>query len=52
MIESATYKQIVNTTSNGLLYPYPHMHQLEGLKACIPNVAFQLPQELQAITTP
>ena len=39
-------------TPDSLLYPYPYMCRLEGLRACIPTVTPQLPQELQAITTP
>ena len=35
-------------TPDCLCYPYPYMHRLEGLRACIPTVA---PQVLQAITT-
>ena len=39
-------------TPDCLQYPYPYMHRLEGLRACTPTVAPQLPQELKAITTP
>ena len=51
-LQSATYRPVTLYPQLPAIYPYPYMHRLEGLRACIPNVASQLPQELKAVTTP